>query len=541
MSTYAEEKRIRPDILTASVYLSVAAMMAFIIVCQRIYGDKGAFFSAGPLTVYLFCYCSLVISVQKAVYIMVRLRARRSQYLNAEANMHRSMRVFGVAGLLLGTVCIVLCFTISKRLFGADRDFIQMIIIGVSILFLGVQGVLRGYLQGIGYTRPIVIADLLIAVVSFVSGTIAVGILYNYGLKVNDLFHSDEFSAVYGSTGMMIGILIGSMAGFIQIVVSYNLRKNEIANFVKSGAPRYLDNKNDVIAGIRPILLLYSTPVLVVLIDQCVYTIFTGKMHADVDMMNNYGIYSGRILSTVILISIICCLPFVKNWNRVMARIERDELEGARERFRRLVRYSNMLFIPVSVFIFALSDTLQVSFFGKSSDLAGVLMMYGGISVFLCCFAIMIAWLLSHMGKSLVVILNTALCLGIHVAALIVFMMILDRGLYGVFFSLNLAILAFDAMGFFMISKMLKYSQNHLRIVLFPFAAAAGSGLVVFFINKLLVNLIGDILTLIVCIFVFYVIYMLILVFSGCLRGHELRRIPFGTLFAGFSRDSGDE
>ncbi len=536
MGTYAEEKRIRPDILTAAVYAAVALMMVFVIVCQRVYGNKGAFFSAGPLSIYLFSYCFLVLSVQKAVYIMVRLRARRSQYLNAEANMNRSMRVFGISGLFLGALYIVLSFTISKRLFGSDRDFFQLMIVGASVLLLGVQGVLRGYLQGIGYTKPIVLSDLIVVLVSLISGLIIVEILYRYGLKVNDLFHIDEFSAVYGSCGMMIGVFIGSLAGFIQIVISFHLRKAEVSSFVKTGAPRYLDNKNDVIAGIRPIAFLYSTPALLLIVDQCVYSVYTRKFQEDVDIMTGYGIYAGRVICVIILFSILCCGPFIKNWNRVMARIERDEYEGARERYRKLMRFSNMLFIPVAVFIFVLADTLQVSLFGKSSDMATALTMFGGITVFLCSFAIMFSWLLNHMGKSVILVLNLGVSWGIHLAGLVVFVIILKRGLYGVFFALNLSLVAYVAMSYFMISKMLKYRQDHFRCILLPLISAAGSGLLIFFTNKLLVNMIGDTLTLIVCALVFYILYMVILVVTGGLRSHELGKVPFGKLFESLSK-----
>ena len=73
MKTYSEQNRIRPHILTATVYLAVLVMMVYWVVAMRIYGDKGAFFAAGPFFIYLTFYCAFVLSVQKAVYIMARL------------------------------------------------------------------------------------------------------------------------------------------------------------------------------------------------------------------------------------------------------------------------------------------------------------------------------------------------------------------------------------------------------------------------------------------------------------------------------------
>ena len=312
MKTYSEEKRIRPHILTATVYLAVLVMMVYWIVAIRICGEKGAFFAVGPFFIYGMFYCSFVLAVQKAVYIMVRLRARRSQYHNAETNMQRSMKIFSICSLVVGALLIALSYTLCRTVLNTDRGFIQIILAGAAIIFLGIQGVLRGYLQGIGYTKPIVLSDLLISVVSIVSGTVAVAILYNYGLKVNKLLHAEEFSAVYGSTGLMAGILLGSLVGFVQTLISYNLRKNEIGELVKNGAPRYLDNKNDVLAGIRPIMPLYATPALAVVVDLSFYCIFTRKVHEDIDIVSSYGTYAGYVICTIALFTMLCTLRMVE-------------------------------------------------------------------------------------------------------------------------------------------------------------------------------------------------------------------------------------
>ncbi|WP_034452398.1 polysaccharide biosynthesis C-terminal domain-containing protein [Butyrivibrio sp. AE2032] len=536
MKTYTEEKRIRPDVLTASVYIAIAAMMLYAVICQKIYGDKGAFFSAAPLSLYLLFYCLFVFATQKAVYIMVRLRARRSQYLNAQANMERSVRVFGIASVLIGVLTILGSYSLSGKAFGAERGFFQLMIAGASIILLGGQGVLRGYLQGVGYTKPIAVADIIIAIFSMVSGIIIVEFLYHYGLRVNDLLHVDEFSAVYGSAGMMAGIFIGSLVGCILTVISYNLRKSEIASFVKSGAPRYLDNKNDVFTGIRHIMALYCTPALMVLVDQCAYVIFTRRFHEDVDYVSLFGVYAGRIVTSVGLISILCCIPFIKKWNRVMARIERDELEGARDRYKGLMRFFNVLLIPVSVFVFALSGTVQTVIFGKASETANNLMLPSSIAIFLFSFAIMFSWLLSHMGKSVIILLNVGIGWAVHVGGLILFMMIFNLGIMGVVIAALLTFLVYDVLCFLMIGKMLRYRQDHFKCVLLPGISAATSGFMAFLLNMLLVNNIGEALTFIICLVVFYAVYMLIMIVTRGIMAHELRKIPLGFIFEGLAR-----
>ncbi len=531
MKTYAEEKRIRPDILTAAVYVSACILMVFLIISEKIFGDMGTYFVAGPLSIYMLFYMGLVLSVQKAVYIMVRLRARRSQYLNAEANMQRSMRIFSLTGIFAGIILGLACFPISTGGFGTERGYIQIIIAAASVLFLGIQGVLRGYLQGIGYTKPIVIADILVALVSFVSGVVLSEIFYKYGTKVNDLFHVDEFSAVYGSVGMMTGIFLGSLVGFIQIVISYNLRKNEISNFVKTGAPRYLDNKNDVITGMRPIMVLYCAPALVALFDQCFYSAYMRKAHEDIDFKSIYGMVFGRVEIPAILIMFICVIPFIKSLNRIMARVERDEHEGSRERFRNFMRFSNMLFIPVTIFVLATGELVMTSIFGKSSDLASTSLMLGALLIYFLGFAIMFSWLLSHMGKSVLTMLNTLVCIAAHIAFMVLFVAVLGLGAHGILLSVILAGAIYDILNLLELSKILSNRQEYLKTFLMPLLSSAVAGVAVFLLDMLLADLIGEILTLIICVVIFWVIYMITMIFSRGVRAHELKRVFLGQIF----------
>ena len=531
MKQYYEEKRIRPDILTAAVYYSVIIIMIYGIIGLRIYGDKGAGFAAGPICVFGILYLGLVLAVQKSVWLMVRIRARRSQFLNAETNMIRSFRIFIFTGLLVMAVLLIGSYYFSSFLFGSSRGIFQCIIVAVCALFLSIQGVVRGYLQGIGYTKPIIISDLLIAITSAVSGTILSTILFAYGLKVNNLFHISEFSAVYGSAGTLAGMLIGSVAGLIQIVISFYLRKNEISEIVKEGAPRYLDNKNDVLSSIREILILYISPALMALIDQVVFIIYQKKASADVDITMLIGTYNGRVLTVLTIVTLLCCVPFIRNWNRIMARVERDELEGARERLLRLHFVSSLMIIAGFVFLFVMAGTIEGAVFGKNSDISGRLLKMGSIMVILGSIAVFYSWLLNHMGKVILTLVNLLISWVSHIALLILSLFVFKMGLYGIMAATIISFLLYDGLSIFMVNKMLRFRVNIMKTYIVPLICAAFSGLVAFLLNLIFVNMIGEVLTLLICLFVFYVVYMLLLIVLKRIEAKELKKAPLGKVF----------
>ncbi len=535
MKSYAEEKRIRPDILTSAVFWSIIIMMFYNMISVRIFGDMGAGFCSGPSVLYFLLYISFILAVQKSVYIMVRLRARRSQFLNAQANMVKSLRLFCAIGLVLSLGIGFGSYYIARNLLGAGKVYFQLIIVAISLFFMCSQGVIRGYLQGLGYTRPIVIADLLISVSSFISGGIISGIMYSYGKKVNELFHGDEYSAIYGASGMMIGLLVGSLAGFVQVFVSYELRKKEIAEIVKNGAPRYLDNKNDVYKGIRPILYLYASPVLMCLVDNIIYNLIQMKNGNSRDMIAIYGAYNGRVVSFVIMLSFLCCLPFIKMWNKVMARIERDELEGARDRLKRLLHFTYMVLAPVATALFVSSDMIQITIFGKSNEQVSGLFQLGAIMLFFLSLGIFISWLLNHMGKSLLLVVNISIAWAVHLGLTLLWVLALNWELKGVVMAEIAGFAVYDIICIFMVLKMLKLRSNLLGNVGIPLAASALAGLVLLAENKLLAAFIGEVLTLILGLVVYVIVYIVLLIVLRGIRTSELEKIPMGKFLMGFS------
>jgi O-antigen/teichoic acid export membrane protein len=535
MKSYIEEKRIRPDILTSMLYWSIVIIMVYNIISVKIFGDKGAGYFAGPMALFFLFYVSFVLAVQKSVYVMVRLRARRSQFLNAEASMRKSMNLFVAVGIVLSVICMLASLPIARVLFGSGRSYFQVIIVAACLIFLCPQGVIRGYLQGLGYTKPIFIADIIISVTASVVGAVVSGFLFSYGKKVNELFHVDEYSAIYGASGMMIGFLVGSIVGLIQISISLTLRKSEINEIVKAGAPKYLDNKNDVLTGIRIILLLYVTPILMCLVDNIVYIFYNSKNGNVSEAIGLYGAFSGRVISIVVLMSFLCSIPFIKSWNRVMARVERDELEGARDRLKKLIRFESMLLIPVCVFIFTVSETLQVALFGKSNPAVNSIIHLGSLMILLAAIALFCSWLLNHMGKSMLIIIDLATGWVVHIVLLIVLFLVLKLGLMGIMLSFVGSYLIYDILCIFMIFKMLKYKQELVRTFCIPLIAAAISGLVLFLINLVFVNIIGDVLTVLAGALVYTILYMILLIFLRGIKTHELYKIPFGRLFVGLS------
>ena len=532
MKNYHEDKRIRPDILTTAVYCSIIILMLYEVVAVRIYGERGAGFCAGPFTISFIFYASFVLAVQKAVCVMARIRARKSQFINAEASAKRSLKIFGLTGVGITLLIVVAGTNFSTVLFGTNKGIYHWLLAAFTVLFLCIQGVIRGFLQGFGYTRPIVISDIIISLTAFVVGTIASIILYRYGLKVNALFHIDDLSAVYGSTGMMVGIFVSSVVGLIQILVSYYLRRNELAETIQKGSPNFLDTKNDVLYGIRPVLFLYASPGILLLVDQIFYIVHHRIVKSKSNAIVTYGYYSGRVIPVVVILSMICCIPFIVEWNKIIARIEKDTPRAAAERFERFIKHFFEMTIPVALFLFTLASTIDTAVFKGGEEFSVELIRVACVLVVLIPFAVFFSWLLNHMGKSIIIVVALGGAWLVHIFAMLLFGAFGNIGIYGILLPTIISLVAYIGLCFFVFIKMLKLNCNLLYNIGRALIASAVAGFIVFLINKAIVNSVGEILTLLICAVVYFACYMAAIVMVGGLEGGELEKVPLGKYFS---------
>jgi hypothetical protein len=93
-------------------------------------------------------------------------------------------------------------------------------------------------------------------------------------------------------------------------------------------------------------------------------------------------------------------------------------------------------------------------------------------------------------------------------------------------------ILVQAVLGFFELKVMLDYKQEIIRNLLKPLLAAGVSGLLALLLDRIFVNLIGEVLTLLIAIILSYLLYMVLLILLKSVNRYEIERMPFGDYFA---------
>ena len=222
------------------------------------------------------------------------------------------------------------------------------------------------------------------------------------------------------------------------------------------------------------------------------------------------------------------CWP---EWNRIRARFERDEPENAGEKLSRFVKHFIELTVPVAMLILTLASSIDTVIYWNGNDFSVELLRVASCLVILVPFAIFFSWILFHAGKSILIVVGLGITWLVHIAMLFVCASVGNIGLYGVLIPVIVSFLVYDILSLVVFKKMLNANYFLLPNFVRTLLASGVAGAVVFLIDMLASKKIGEILSFIICVPVFYVVYLALMVISGSIDERELRSIPLGKYF----------
>ena len=523
---------IRPDTVLASGFLTVAAIMVLNIVFYKITGAEGAGYMSAPIALFLFGYGSLIITFESVAKEMTRSHYKRGQMNEAKRNINQFLIISSAAGLILSVICAAFSGVFANSIFHSSRSFYILIMTAPLLLFVSIQGVFRGYLAGIGHKSVAVISNLIFVVVSFVLSVVFSGIGYKYGLKVNSLMHVDDIAAVYGAIGASLGIISSCIISLIYVSIMMLIYKSELNNIAEKSMKLKLVQKQSFWDEILPKWIAFGQGGLLLFVDECVYMAVAQRVHAEENNIENWGIYIGQCFAFVIGVTFLTALPFLKSWFAIYIRIAKKEYKVACAKYANLIHFESMLIFPVVIWTMILSGTITAMVFGKTTvsavDMITLFMpmvIPGAALLFQTFFFV-------QLRNYLVIAINAVVGLVLHLVLILILSAVAGYGIHAVSLAYLAGIFVQAVLGFVEIKLMLNPRVELVRNVIKPLFAAGISGLICLLIDRLLVNVIGEILTFVIALLLAYLSYMLLLIILKCVNRYELERMPFGDQFA---------
>lgn len=527
-----KSRRIRPDLVLSSGMFTIGAMMVLCIIFYMITGAEGVGYLSAPVALFLMGYGILIASFEIVTRDMVRIHLAKGHMKEAQKKLRQLMLVsFGVgAGLAL--LCAAFSSVFANMVFHSSRSFYVLFAIAPVLLFLSVQGVLRGYLAGAGFLSASLFSNAILVVITYVLFMLFSGAAYNYGLKVNALMHVEDIASVFGAIGAAFGITVSSLVSLLFVIVMVLVKRRELKRLSENSIIEKATRDHGFMLDLVPMWLIFGQGGLLMFIDECVYMAVADSIHSSENNISNWGIYIGQCLALTVLILFFSAIPFIKSWYGVKISIIKRDFKAARAKIQNLMHFEAMLIFPIVIWIMVLSGTITALIFGKT-NVSAVNMIVLTLPIALPgAFLIFQTFLLVQLKNNILLTFNAVLGIVVHIVILVVMSTAFKFGIHASMAAFFGMILIQAVLGFFELKVMLDYKQEVVRNILKPLLAAGLSGLLAMIIDRALVNLIGEVLTLIIALILSYLLYMAALIFLKSVNRYEIEKMPFGYYFA---------
>ena len=278
----------------------------FRIPLTNIIGNEGNGYLAFALEGYAVFSLLFGYAVYQVTLKMVRIRNRKHL-------LQACSHVFAF--------CMIICFILSVigagiLFFGASRNISCFpILTGISFKFLSVlliivsmNGVLRGYFEGVGTFIPTSFSKIVEAFVAGTGALIFTSSLREYGTKVGALLINEQYKPAFGATGILLGCICGSFFSLLFLLVvkkmySYAQHKNTVNEDKKFSLKECVVEFFKVfIIVLLELIFFKSYRLLNILIFSDIYT---KTIEGENKLISIIGAYHGKI---IVIITILCLL-----------------------------------------------------------------------------------------------------------------------------------------------------------------------------------------------------------------------------------------
>lgn len=505
---------------------------------SRIIGDEGVGLFAPAFEMFLLTTLVVSYSMSNAISGIVRYRVKRERYRNAA-------KVFKTAffmNLFLGAVftLFLLFFSswIAEILALEDLSRMAVMAAAPSVFFSAMIAVFRGYFNGYGM-GVLTAHSHYIEKISMFAGALLCGrFLYGYGQKVAALLQVEAHGCAYGALGAMLGVFLSQALTLLHLLFVYVIYAGTLKGRSGQDNSRRAETRFEIqrmlLFNIVPLAAAVVLSNLFMIVDQRFFNYCMNVTEQGQVRTVQWGCYYGKLVPLLGMCAAFSCL-FVHGFTgKICGAYEREEYRGMREWMGRAMRSASMFSFPVAVYLAVLGKPLSVCCYGRSTAQAAVLAGWISKSAVLAAlftFCFLFGQLLYKMRMVRELFFAAAASFAVHVLAAYLLTQRGQMGADGLFCALILFFGIYMITAFVFLNKRMKYRPDWVAGVLFPLVAAAGSGLIVYLINRLLSGVCGAPVCVIVSLLAGVFFHILFLVLLRVIGEVELQEIPFGFLF----------
>ncbi len=539
-------KNLKNRIVLSAGIVSYMLLFLLRIPLSRVIGDEGLGLFAPAFE--LFVLTTLVVSygMSGAMSGIIRYRVKRERYRNADKVFKTAFFMNLFLGVVMALFLLVFSSWIAEILVLERLSRMAVMAAAPSVFFAAMIGIFRGYFSGYGM-GVLTAHSQYIEKIAMFAGTLICGrAFYGYGQKVAALYQVEAHGYAYGALGAMVGVFLSQVIALLHLLLVYVI----YAGAFKGRPGQDNSRRAETRFEIQRMLLINLVPLSAAVVLSNLFMIADQRFFNHCMNMTEkgnvrtvqWGCYYGKFAPLLGICAAISCLFVHGLTSKISSAYEREEYRSMRERMGRAVRNTSMVSFPAAVYVAVLGKPLSVCCYGRATAQSAVLagwLSKGAVLIALFTFSFLFGQILYKMRMIRELFLTAAAAFVVHMAAAYFMTQRGHMGADGLLCALILFFGVYMVLAFVFLNRRVKYKPDWFIGVLFPLAAAAVSGLIVYLLNRLLSGFAGATVCIIVSLLTGLLFHIFFLVILRVIGEVELQEMPFGFLFIMLGRTIG--
>ena len=519
------------DYYTMAGILTYVCTLLFRVPLFYIIGEKGIGYFSMANELYIVIGSFFSYGLSKAVATLVRYRIRREMFKSADKVMKGAVILALVLGGILSVIFFWGAYGFVESMVQVPLSGLALSLMAPAIVFNILTSVYRGYFQGNGSKIPTMHSQILETVFMLVGGLIGARILYTYGQKVAAFLQNEDYAAVYGARGAVIGILLSAVFCFLHMLLLFFLYRGRSR---RQAGTRELQRNSDRGFHITYMLLATAIPYgiymllfrILPLVDGCLFLRFATEGNSLVI----WGGYYSKYMVIIGIVSAMLMLPYSEQVRKFVSAIEREDYEIAREGLAVLLHQTFLYTVAAAVFTAVLAENLLNLLFRGNNDKTAELITWGSVLIVFSVLGILFITILVRLHKMKTVFCILAAAFALHVITILLLLQTEGVGILSLIAANIVFYIAVMSGGFFFLARSCQYRQEWLKAVAFTVVAAGIAGLIMMLLNRVLSPLTGSTISLVICLPIGIVVYLVLLILARGVNREELQEMTGGML-----------
>ncbi len=536
-------RNIKNSIVMSAGILFYGIVLLMRIPLTRVIGDAGVGLFAPAFEIFVLSTFFTSYSMSRAMTGLIRYRVKREQYRNARKVFRAAFWLNLIIGLVLAGVIVLAAYGIANVVVLEPLGKMAVMMAAPSVFFAAMSGVFRGYFNGHSLSMVAAHSQYIEGISMAVCAPLCGRMSYSHGEKITALLQLEAYTYEYGAFGASFGVMLSQVITLLYLLLMYGVYSGTVKRKEAQDNSRRMEMQH----SLQRMLAVNCIPAaaaavftnLFMLIDQRMFNYCMNKQELGGTRTALWGCYYGKVMVLIGLGAAIVCLSIQMSVGKVSSSYEREEYRVMRERLGRAVKRLCIVAFPMAIYIAVLAQALTgVLFKGDTEPVAG-LVRKGAVIIAFYGFCYLFAQLMLKIRAYRELLVVTAVSLLIHIASAYFLVQRALLGVEGIIYSVILFFAVYAALSFTLVVRNLKYRQDWIGTVAFTALAAGVSGVLVFLMNKLLLDAAGEIATILVSILVGIFLYIMLLMVLRVIGEAELTRMPLGFLFIMLGRNIG--